>query len=85
MPGPVQIRVNSTGVVAGPGMKLLNQRLNKEVVENPEWATVIAGLRGALTTVARFINPNATVNLQLKLLSDGSQVQVLIDLTATGI
>jgi hypothetical protein len=85
MKTPVNIRVNQTGVVVGPNLQALNRRLNQEVVQNPDWETVIAGMRGAMTTVARFIDPNATASLDFRLVSDGSQVRVLIDLTATGI
>lgn len=82
---PINIRIQQQGVVVGPSMKALNQRMSKEVGQNPEWQTVLAGIRGALTTIARAVDPNATGDLQLSLVSDGSQVQVQVNLTITGI
>lgn len=85
MKSPANFRINQAGVVVGPSLLALNRRMNQEVFNNPDWQPIIAGMRGALTIIARSIDPNATASLDVRLVSDGSQMRVLIDLTATGI
>lgn len=81
----IDIRILDRQTVMGPNALKINRQLNKAANDFPDHNVKVAAIRGAITAAMQNLNPNATADFKVVIQSDGNNMQLTLDITATGI